>query len=215
MQNTKLDKTLEEAGRWLERAAKEPETEQESIRHIIELFENQAKKDSGAWFFLGTMYMPKINRPFPDDTQKSLEYFQKVKREAGIYWANAMSQTGMIYYQQKKDYLRAAAYFSLALQYDNTAKQVKNYYDLALGRIQKRTYWLNQMEQLKDQNDVEQMLEKGKKDLTLSCPKCKSTEIRKASMLDHLRKSLSGKVGLNRYKEYYKYECRHCGYRWR
>ena len=215
MQNTTLKKTLEKTGHYLEKAAKEPETEQESIRYIVELFENQAKKDSGAWFFLGTMYMPEINRPFPDDTQKSLEYFKKVKREAGIYWANAMSQTGMIYYRQYKDYLRAAAYFSLALQYDNTAKLVKNYYDLALGRIQKRTYWMNRMEQLRDQNDVDRMVKEGEKDLILTCPKCKCTEIRKASILDYVKKSLTGNVGLNRYKEYFKYECRHCGYHWK
>ena len=181
MQNTTLKKTLEKTGHYLEKAAKEPETEQESIRYIVELFENQAKKDSGAWFFLGTMYMPEINRPFPDDTQKSLEYFKKVKREAGIYWANAMSQTGMIYYRQYKDYLRAAAYFSLA----------------------------------KDQNDVDRMVREGEKDLILTCPKCKCTEIRKASILDYVKKSLTGNVGLNRYKEYFKYECRHCGYRWK
>lgn len=192
-------------------AQKSQEGREEHIAAAVSLLEKSGELNSTSYFFLGNLYMPKINPPFPNDYEKAVGYFKRVDQDAGVYWFSALNKIGIYYYHEKKDYVRASAYFSLAIRLGGTDRQYKNNYDLAFSKVRNRKFWREKLAALEHPDQIDRMAEEGEKSLIPVCPRCKSAEIAHYSIAENLRKSLAGGLGKKRY--YHSY-CKKCGYEW-
>ena len=76
------------------------------MKKTVDAFQAAARLNSASYYFLGNLYMPKINAPFPDDQEKAVSYFMKIEKNKGAIWAQAMKNVGLYYYHNKKDYIR-------------------------------------------------------------------------------------------------------------
>ena len=65
--------------------------------------------------------------------EKAVSYFKMVSPESGELYAKAMEAVGSYYYKEKKEYLYAAVYFSLAMKQAPENRQYKNLYELAFS----------------------------------------------------------------------------------
>ncbi len=200
-----------EASCYVTMAQKSPENRDTNMARAVSLLEKGGKYNTMSYFFLGNLYMPKINPPFPDDYEKAVRCFKQVGQDAGGYWFSALNKIGIYYYHEKKDYVRAAAYFSLAVRLGGTDKMYKNNYELAFSKVKDRKFWKEKLDGIKYPSQIDQVVDKGEKSLIPRCPWCKSTDIARYTMADNLRKSLRGGLGK---KTYYQYYCKKCGHQW-
>ena len=200
-----------QASCYVNMAVKSEERREEYMAAAVSLFEKAGKLNSVGYFFLGNLYMPKINPPFPDDYEKAAGYFKKVDRDAGACWFSALNKLGIYYYHEKKDYVRAAACFSLAVKLGGTDKQYKNNFEMAFSKVRNRKFWKEKMDALELPGQIDEMAETGEKRLIPVCPRCKSREIGRYSVAENLRRSLAG--GIKKKIHYHSY-CKKCGYEW-
>ena len=196
-------------------AQQERPERKEYMKKTEEAFQASARLNSASYFFLGNLYMPKINAPFPDDQEKAVSYFGKVEKDKGPIWNSAMKNIGLYYYHNKKDYIRASAYFYLCKTADPKDKKVANYYEYAFGKVQKRKFWQEQFKKLEDQNDVDKVIEAGKKKMEVRCPRCGSVHVSHISVWSKMKKTLSSSFGLRRFERYaVTWHCDSCGKEW-
>ncbi|MGN0354478.1 MAG: hypothetical protein ACI4EI_05325 [Muricoprocola sp.] len=188
------------------------EKSETAMKQAIAYFEKAGQADTTGYFFLGNLYMPKINAPFPDDYEKAVSYFKKVSPETGEFYAKSMEAVGSYYYKEKKDYLYAAIYFSLAMKHVPSNRQYKNFYDLALSKVHDRKIWKACIDEIKDVSQIEEKVEKTKKKMKIQCPKCKSMDVEKVSFMHNLNKMLLIRLGEKR--KYVTYRCKQCGKEW-
>lgn len=185
------------------------------MQKTVEAFQASAKLNSASYFFLGNLYMPKVNAPFPDDKEMAVKYYLKVEKEKALFWAQAMKNVGLYYYHDKKDYLRAAAYLLMAKKADPKDKKCANYYEYAFGKVRNRKFWQKEMELIGDQNDVDRVIEAGITKTTTRCPKCGSIRCQRISGFRKLNEYIRGSLGLNRYKKYMvQFQCLDCNHEW-
>lgn len=196
-------------------AQKDGPERKEYMKKTVDAFQASAKLNSASYFFLGNLYMPKVNAPFPDDQEKAVSYFMQIEKSKGAIWVNAMKNVGLYYYHNKKDYIKASAYFYLAKTTDPKDKKVANYYEYAFGKVSKRKFWQEQFKKLKDQNDVDRTIEAGRKKMEVRCPRCGSTHVSRITVLNKMKKTLSSSFGLRRFEKYaVEWHCDSCGKEW-
>ena len=185
------------------------------MKKTVEAFEASARMNSASYFFLGNLYMPGSNAPFPDDQELANSYFMKIEKDKKYFFANGMKAIGTYYYKDKKDFPMASAYLYLAKNADPKDKKMANYYELVFGKVTKRKFWEEQFQRLISQNDVERVVREAREKLTIRCPRCGSTECQKISVMTNVRKMLEVSFGIKRLEKYAKtYECRSCKYEW-
>ena len=185
------------------------------MKKTVDAFQAAARLNSASYYFLGNLYMPKVNAPFPDDQEKAVSYFMKIEKNKGAIWAQAMKNVGLYYYHNKKDYIRASAYFYMVKTADPKDKKTANYYEYAFGKVNKRKFWVEQFKKMNDQNDVDRLIDAGKKKLEVRCPRCGSSKVSHISVWTNMKKTLSSSFGLRRFERYaVTWHCDSCGKEW-
>ncbi len=53
------------------------------MKKTTDAFQAAARLNSASYYFLGNLYMPKINAPFPDDQEKAVSCFMKIEKKKG------------------------------------------------------------------------------------------------------------------------------------
>ena len=188
------------------------EKSEEAMKQAIAYFEKAGQADTTGYFFLGNLYMPNINTPFPDDYEKAVSYFKMVSPESGELYAKAMEAVGSYYYKEKKEYLYAAVYFSLAMKQAPANRQYKNLYELAFSKVRDRKMWKACIDEIKNVSQIEEKIAKTKKKMEIRCPGCNSQDVEKVSFLHNLNKMLMIRLGER--KKFISYRCKHCGKEW-
>lgn len=184
------------------------------MKKTVEAFEASARINSASYFFLGNLYLPKSNPPFPDDAEKANSYYMKIEKDKKYFWANGMKAIAS-YYKTKEDYITASAFMYLAKNADPTDKKMANYYEICFGKVNRRKFWEAQFQKIQDQNDVKRIIEEGKKTFIIRCPRCGSEKCRKLNVLEYTKKFLQVSFGVKRLEKYSKhYRCMSCNFEW-